>query len=141
VASKRDFNKNLSPIEVMDFIEKFKAVSILETKIHFDTGSESVRRALAKLWYHNKILLIPYRRTVYAIQNTHQRGAPNVTKLWAEGHGKSKAESSKRKTTEKTPEEREEFLKQLREEAAEEKAKRKQRMKDFEEGRFHPGDR
>jgi hypothetical protein len=91
---QKDFNKDLSPREMMEFIRGKGAVSIKETKEYFKTNSVSIRRAVAKLLYHDKILFVAYRRTVYLIENTHKRGAPNVKKLWEEGHREQRAPRS-----------------------------------------------
>jgi hypothetical protein len=94
-----DFDKDLDTEKVLAFVRRYKAVSIKETKEHFNVNSKSMRRAFARLWFQDKILLAPYRRAVYIIVNEHKRGAPNVKKLWTEGHnGRGASEEDKKRT-------------------------------------------
>lgn len=81
-----EWDKDLDKEKVFAFVQRYKAVSIKETKEHFNANSKAMRRAFARLWFQDRILLAPYRRAVYIIVNEHKRGAPNVKKLWTEGH-------------------------------------------------------
>jgi hypothetical protein len=84
-----DWGKDIDPEEMMAFIREMGAVSIKEAKEHFGVNSRSARRAFAKLWYHDKVWVLPYRRALYATENTGKKGNPSIKtlrKVWTEGH-------------------------------------------------------
>lgn len=79
--TKEEYEADLSPREVFEFIRRSGAVSQSEIKKEFEANSRPVRRAIAKLLWHNKVWLLAHGRGVYLAENTGQKGAPSVKKL------------------------------------------------------------
>jgi hypothetical protein len=133
-----DWDKDVDPAEMMAFIRQMGAVSIKEAKEHFGVNSKSARRAFAKLWYHNKVWIIPYRRALYATENTGKKGAPNIAKLkrvWADGHDVAKPRSKP------NPEKIAEALRALDEDEAAYRVELERKRRAFERGEYYPNER
>jgi hypothetical protein len=117
--------------ELMDYIRSMGAATLNEIKDNFHTDSASTRKAVAFLYYHQKVWLIAQSSALYVTENTHKKGYVNIKGLRKQAGVQPKKRGPKPKGLD--PETRERLH---REQLEEEEKERQRKIRAFERGEY-----